>query len=134
MSTTPSGPTNVPVAGAIPVVVDQSGQPSKMAAFLGYVVRGRRRPGEVVVVSHSDLFYWWPVWLVGFIMSGVTYFHDTHMGFIHGEPQLVRIKGTINYVVLDEPRDRETPKPAREFVRDHRQRPKEQRRRRQQGP
>jgi hypothetical protein len=25
------------------------------------------------VVSHTGLLYWWPVWLVGFILSGLTY-------------------------------------------------------------
>jgi hypothetical protein len=25
------------------------------------------RPQEVIVISHSPLFYWWPVWAVGFL-------------------------------------------------------------------
>jgi hypothetical protein len=29
-------------------------------------------PG-LVVYSHSGLFYWWPVWLTGFILAGVSY-------------------------------------------------------------
>ena len=28
---------------------------------------------KVVVISHSNLFYWWPVWVVGFLMAGLTY-------------------------------------------------------------
>lgn len=28
---------------------------------------------EVTVYSHSGLFYWWPVWLMAFIMAGLTY-------------------------------------------------------------
>ncbi|MGE3821375.1 MAG: hypothetical protein AB7I30_18345, partial [Isosphaeraceae bacterium] len=28
---------------------------------------------EVIVYSHSPLFFWWPVWVVGFIMAGITY-------------------------------------------------------------
>lgn len=37
------------------------------------------RPGvkdvvdHVVVYGHSNLFYWWPVWLVSFALAGVTY-------------------------------------------------------------
>jgi hypothetical protein len=27
----------------------------------------------VVVISHSPVFYWWPVWVVGFLMAGLTY-------------------------------------------------------------
>ena len=28
---------------------------------------------EVVLISHSTLFYWWPVWVTGFIMAFVVY-------------------------------------------------------------
>ena len=37
------------------------------------------RPGtekkvdHIVVYGHSNLFYWWPVWLVAFVLAGVTY-------------------------------------------------------------
>jgi hypothetical protein len=43
---------------------------------------------EIRVYSHSALFYWWPVWFVGFLMAAITYFdgyymllvpHDTHV-------------------------------------------------------
>jgi|GEM_PF-697882 len=27
---------------------------------------------EVRLVSHSTLFYWWPIWVVGYIMAGLT--------------------------------------------------------------
>lgn len=33
-----------------------------------------RGPAEVVLISHSPLVYWWPVWAVGFILAGVSYF------------------------------------------------------------
>ena len=29
---------------------------------------------EVIIYSHSPLFYWWPVWAVGFLMTAITYF------------------------------------------------------------
>jgi len=38
-----------------------------------------RGPDEVRVVSHSNLFYWWPVWAVGFVMALVTAFDKTRM-------------------------------------------------------
>jgi hypothetical protein len=65
----------------------------RVGSLLGYILLGRRRPGEIVVVSHSNLFYWWPVWLVGFIMAGVTYFHDVHAGYVRGHPKVVEFKG-----------------------------------------
>ena len=40
---------------------------------------GRR---EVRIVSHSMLFYWWPVWAVGLLMAGVTYLGDYRMGIV----------------------------------------------------
>ncbi len=33
---------------------------------------------EITVVSHSNLFYWWPVWAVGFLMAFLT-FIDGHL-------------------------------------------------------
>jgi len=30
-------------------------------------------PKEITIVSHSTLFYWWPVWAVGFLMFFLTY-------------------------------------------------------------
>ena len=31
---------------------------------------------KVVVISHSNLFYWWPVWAVAFLMAGLTAIDD----------------------------------------------------------
>lgn len=36
-------------------------------------------PPEIRIVSHSNLFYWWPVWAVGFLMAGMTYFAGNSM-------------------------------------------------------
>ena len=33
---------------------------------------------RIRVFGHTNLFYWWPVWLVGFVMAGLTY-ADGHM-------------------------------------------------------
>jgi len=33
---------------------------------------------SIKIVSHSDLFYWWPVWAVGFVMAILTYY-DGHV-------------------------------------------------------
>jgi hypothetical protein len=78
---------------ATPVAKQPSPRRGRVGSLLGYVLLGRRRPGEIVVVSHSNLFYWWPVWLVGFIMAGVTYFHDVHAAYVKGHPKVVKIKG-----------------------------------------
>jgi hypothetical protein len=31
------------------------------------------RPREVRIISHSGLFYWWPVWAVGFLFAALTW-------------------------------------------------------------
>ena len=35
--------------------------------------RSKSEPNQVTIISHSNLFYWWPVWLVGFVMAIITY-------------------------------------------------------------
>ena len=37
---------------------------------------------EFVVVSHSPLFYWWPVWVVGFLMALLTYLGNHRMAVV----------------------------------------------------
>src|SRR5262249_21824923 len=39
-------------------------------------------PEQVVVISHSPLFYWWPVWAVGFLMAGLTYLYGLQVAFV----------------------------------------------------
>jgi len=34
---------------------------------------------EIVIYSHSNLFYWWPVWAVGFLMAILTLVEDRYM-------------------------------------------------------
>ena len=40
------------------------------------------RPQKVVVISHSPLFYWWPVWAVGFLMALLTYLRGYQVAFV----------------------------------------------------
>jgi hypothetical protein len=37
---------------------------------------------EVKVVSHSMLFYWWPVWAAGFLMAGLTWLDDHRLAIV----------------------------------------------------
>jgi len=36
-------------------------------------------PHEIRIVSHCTLFYWWPVWAVGFIMAIITFLTNERM-------------------------------------------------------
>src|SRR5437016_6430109 len=37
---------------------------------------------EIKIVSHSNLFYWWPVWAVGFLMGAITMMHGTLLAVV----------------------------------------------------
>ena len=39
-------------------------------------------PKEIVIISHSSIFYWWPVWLVGFLMAAITYLSGHAMAIV----------------------------------------------------
>jgi hypothetical protein len=40
------------------------------------------RPTEVVIISHSPLFYWWPVWAVGFLMAALSFWQGQRIAFV----------------------------------------------------
>lgn len=42
---------------------------------------------EIKLISHSNLYYWWPVWVLAFFMAGWTYFENTRLAIVppHGE-------------------------------------------------
>ncbi len=37
---------------------------------------------QVVLISHSPIFYWWPVWLIGFLLAAVSYFSGHVMAIV----------------------------------------------------
>lgn len=39
-------------------------------------------PTSVVLVSRSPLFYWWPVWAVGFVMAALSYWGGKPVAFV----------------------------------------------------
>lgn len=43
------------------------------------------RPEEVRVYSHSALYYWWPVWLLGLILGGLTWWGGERMYVFPGD-------------------------------------------------
>lgn len=45
-------------------------------------VRGVTRENSVKLVSHSNLFYWWPVWLLSFVMAAVTAIDNTRLAVV----------------------------------------------------
>jgi hypothetical protein len=37
---------------------------------------------EIALISHSMLFYWWPIWLLGFAMAVMTYAEDHRLAIL----------------------------------------------------
>jgi hypothetical protein len=40
------------------------------------------QPLTIKVISHTGLTYWWPVWLVGFILAGLTFAEGTRLAVV----------------------------------------------------
>ena len=47
---------------------------------------------EIIIYSHCGLFYWWPVWAAGFVMSIVTAFSGQVLAVVpaHSKPEVGR--------------------------------------------
>jgi hypothetical protein len=43
---------------------------------------GTEGRAEIRIVSHSNLFYWWPVWAIGFLMALLTYLDGHRMALV----------------------------------------------------
>jgi hypothetical protein len=37
---------------------------------------------EITLISHSMLFYWWPIWIIGYVMALMTYFEGHHLAIV----------------------------------------------------
>lgn len=49
-----------------------------------------QEPREIKIVSHSHLFYWWPVWAVGFLMALLTLIDGHRMVVVPGNSTVER--------------------------------------------
>ncbi len=56
---------------------------------------------EIRIVSHSNLFYWWPVWAVGFIMAGITWFSGSVMTVVPRGTEAAEVKQQAQAEQLD---------------------------------
>jgi hypothetical protein len=46
---------------------------------------------EIKLISHSPIFYWWPIWLFGFIFALITYLDDHRIAIIPNGPGGIRV-------------------------------------------
>jgi hypothetical protein len=47
---------------------------------------------EIRIYSHSNLFYWWPVWACGFLMTILTYLDGSRMALVPGGDGVVAMQ------------------------------------------
>ena len=71
---------------------------------------GARATDTIVVYRHSHLFYWWPIWLLGFLFAAITYFDNKHLAVVPADTiavksRVVEVNGkkvTRHILILDE--------------------------------
>lgn len=47
---------------------------------------------EITLISHSMLFYWWPIWLIGFVMALITYLEDHRLAVLPSGTTVSKVK------------------------------------------
>ena len=53
--------------------------------------RETTKRSEIKLISHSDLFYWWPVWASAFILAAVTYFQGNRLAIVPAETKITAV-------------------------------------------
>ncbi len=46
---------------------------------------------EIKLISHSMLFYWWPIWVVGYLLALITWFDGTRLAIMPDEVKLTEL-------------------------------------------
>src|SRR5713226_7603301 len=62
-------------------------------------------PNQVKIYSHSSLFYWWPVWAMGFILGLLTLTENAYMVVV---PSNAEAKRSWKVLVKSETREGKT--------------------------
>ena len=62
--------------------------PSPMSTLGAEVPPPTRGPREIKLVSHSPIFYWWPIWLLGYVMALVTLFENHRLAILPAGTEL----------------------------------------------
>src|SRR5437763_3449166 len=61
-----------------------------------------RQQAQLKVVSHTSLIYWWPVWLVGFILAGLTYAEGTRLAILPPGVKVQEVQANKDYELTTE--------------------------------
>ncbi len=57
------------------------------------------RPQEIKLISHSTLFYWWPVWALGFFMALWTYAENHRLAIVPDRGTVTKDDRTNSYTM-----------------------------------
>jgi hypothetical protein len=79
---TPPLAASTPAAPAPAATPPPAKPPRTEVSFFESFVLGRTKPGEYPVYHHSTLFYWWPVWFLGFLFALLTWIGNLHMTIV----------------------------------------------------
>lgn len=84
-----------PAAPAAPVApaVSTATPPGLAPAATGPAVVPDR---EIRVYGHNNLFYWWPVWAVGFLMAGLTFLDGHVMAIVPEGTKVEQVQPAAN--------------------------------------
>ncbi len=52
---------------------------------------------EIKIISHSNLFYWWPIWALGYLFGLITFFSGHYMVVIPDRAEVAE-DATVSYV------------------------------------
>src|ERR1039457_3278472 len=83
----PGTPPHLPATAALPPRATPPPEPRKR---------------EIVIISHCTLFYWWPVWAVGFLMGILSLVGGQVMVTV---PAGTTARGNVTVPELEGPRD-----------------------------
>ncbi|MBI2806196.1 MAG: hypothetical protein HYX68_14540 [Planctomycetes bacterium] len=50
---------------------------------------GTRSTDRIIVYRHSNMFYWWPIWVLGFVFAAITYFDGRYLAIVPGNTRAV---------------------------------------------
>jgi len=81
--TTPNATTTTPVPEIAPVAVPTAVPVPAAPA------RKDSSSELVIVYQHSSLFYWWPIWALGFLFALATWWGDYHMAIVPAKTEAV---------------------------------------------
>jgi hypothetical protein len=73
-------------------------------------------PREIKLISHSTLFYWWPVWAFGFFMALLTAIENHRFAVVPSDAKLKAVEG--GYLIETKSNESQLPGPMRKALAD----------------